>query len=290
MISITAVYLFANLIDRAREKLSAQIEQLGASVGLRGLIIISPEGVNGTVAGSELAVCNFKSLLTNFFTPTSLNFKDSQAQSMPFRRFKVDLRGEVVTSFRSDLDPLSNSGTYLSPEEWEQQCRSGDAVVLDTRNVYETEIGMFQGAIDPQIRKFSEFNEFAAKTQIPKDKKILMYCTGGIRCEKALPIMKSAGFNEVYQLHGGILRYLAERPDSLFQGECFVFDHRVALDQALRPSKRYRLCPHCGNPAAEKINCRQCRQPAVVCVHCLEHAAKHTCSKNCAYHARSAEL
>lgn len=286
MISVTAIYHFSKLDEAARAALGTELQKLATGDRLRGLLILSPEGINGTVAGTPELIEEFKAVLRKFFAGESLSFKDSQTDVMPFRRFKVDRRSEVVTTFREDSNLELNAGTYLSPAEWDEKSGQADVVILDTRNVYETELGVFRGAVDPHLKKFSEFAEYANRTEIPKDKTVLMYCTGGIRCEKALPIMKAAGFKNVFQLQGGILRYLAERPEGAFEGECFVFDHRVSVDKHLQPSKRYKLCPHCGNPAAENIECLQCGLEAVVCRHCLTQVDKRTCSKNCAYHVR----
>lgn len=157
-------------------------------------------------------------------------------------------------------------------------------MLLDTRNVYETAIGKFRGAVDPKLQKFSEFSDFVTASDIPKNKKVLMYCTGGIRCEKASLEMQRLGFEDVYQLSGGILKYLEEFPDGPFEGECFVFDHRVAVDKNLRPSKQYKLCPHCGNPGDKSISCRKCGAQAIICDGCANNEYKVSCSKNCAHH------
>ena len=237
-----------------------------------------------------------------------LQFKDSQADKLPFARFKVDLRAEIITT----KDPLLSAqglqtpqtsqvpqtsqtsqvsqvpqGTHLTPSEWHQMMESDpDVVVVDTRNDYETEIGVFEGALDPKIKKFSEFKEFVERDGLPKHKKLLMYCTGGIRCEKAVPDVQRLGYENVYQLQGGILRYLEEYPEGFFKGECFVFDHRVAVDSKLQPSKLYKLCPHCGNPGQESISCVNCGEGAIICHRCMPQSERNTCSKNCAYHAK----
>lgn len=156
--------------------------------------------------------------------------------------------------------------------------------MIDTRNWYETKIGTFKGAVNPKIDVFTEFPKFISEQAIKKDEKLLIFCTGGIRCEKGILQLQEAGFNDVYQLDGGILNYLKEYPNDQFEGECFVFDHRVAVDQELKPTKTYDLCPHCGQPAATTIDCKRCDTKQAVCDDCqtLEWK-KETCSKHCAH-------
>lgn len=158
---------------------------------------------------------------------------------------------------------------------------SEDTVLLDTRNSYETAIGKFRGAVDPGIEAFHEFPGFIQKAGLPKNKTVMMYCTGGIRCEKALLEMEKQGYEHVYQLEGGILAYLEQFPDKNFEGECFVFDHRVAVDQHLRPSTVYGLCPHCGHAGNVEIRC-SCGTVQKVCSTCYSTASRKTCSKRCA--------
>jgi UPF0176 protein len=159
-----------------------------------------------------------------------------------------------------------------------------EAVILDTRNDYEVEIGKFRGARDFALKEFSDFPRAVAESGIAKDAPVLMYCTGGIRCEKAILEMNAQGYKNVHQLDGGILNYLEKFPDQGFDGECFVFDYRVAVDQKLQPTQKYKLCPHCGQPADKPISCAKCGTEAVICRHCTGQSAV-TCSKNCAHHA-----
>ena len=193
--------------------------------------------------------------------------------------------GKPELLLKKEREEKSNS--TLSPEEWDREMKN-QAQILDVRNTYETGIGKFQKAQELGLNRFNEFTKKIKKTALDKTKKTLIYCTGGIRCEKALEIMKDQGFKEVYQLKGGILNYLKERPHSLFEGECFVFDHRAALDQNLNPSEQFSLCPHCGQPGNVKINCAHCEKPFVACQSCLDKAPSNkTCSKNCAYHFKA---
>jgi UPF0176 protein len=213
-----------------------------------------------------------------------LIIKESSSTTPPFKRFKVKTREEIVTLGKPDILPLSSADTHLSPEEWHQALLDEDVIVIDTRNWYETKLGKFKKAIDPELDEFQQWPEYLQKSELPKDKKILIYCTGGIRCEKAIVEMHNQGFENVYQLEGGILNYLQKYPEQSFEGECFVFDHRVAVDQNLQPSQKYKMCPHCGQPGETVISCLECESKAIVCEACRKEKAQNTCSKNCAYH------
>jgi UPF0176 protein len=190
-----------------------------------------------------------------------------------------------VTLGTPELVPSEGVNHHLSPAEWNQVLKTeNDFVMIDTRNWYETQIGTFKGALDPKTEQFTEFPEFVEKQKIPQDKKMLIFCTGGIRCEKGILELQRRGYKNVYQLEGGILNYLKEYPNDQFEGECFVFDHRVALDQNLQPSTKYGLCPHCGQPSEIKIDCLRCDSEELICVDCAKlEFKKDTCSKNCAH-------
>lgn len=284
--AVTTFYKFINIPARDLPALKARLTESALKNGIKGLLLIGTEGCNATIAGSPEGLSSYKNILQADPLIGELVFKDSLSSRMPFRRFKADIRQEIVTIKQEDAIPGSPVNNHLSPAEWNAVLKSGeDVVLLDTRNVYETEIGIFRGATDMNLRKFSEFPDKVRDLGIPRDKKVLMYCTGGIRCEKAIIDMQKEGYRNVFQLEGGILKYLEEFPGDLYEGECFVFDHRVAVDQNLKPSSQYKLCPHCGNPAKEKISCLKCSVPAIVCHHCLKQGDKrHTCSKNCAHH------
>jgi UPF0176 protein len=267
--------------------MSEQLESFSERTGLRGLIVLGCEGLNATVAGTPQAVQEFHSLLKTIFVEVDYTPKDSFTEKIPFSRFKVDVRPEIITTKDPSISSAESQGTHLSPREWHDMiAHDPDVVLVDTRNDYETEVGVFEGAIDPKIKKFSEFQRYVEEQGLPKDKKLFLYCTGGIRCEKAVPEVKRLGYDNVYQLEGGILRYLEEYPQGFFKGECFVFDHRVAVDSQLQPTQTYKLCPHCGNPAKEAITCSKCSKATVVCHRCIERADRKTCSKNCAHHTR----
>lgn len=277
---ILAFYAFSPLGEDRVAELRERLLAFGAERGMRGLTLLATEGVNGTVCGSPEAMGEWKTLIAGLFPNATWN--ESAADHLVFPRWLVKIRQEIVALDRPNSSQLA--GTHLTPAEWNEMMEGGDAVIIDTRNAYETKVGMFEGAIDPNIEHFTEFERYAAACDVPKDKKVMLYCTGGIRCEKAVASMKDAGFENVFQLKGGILSYLKEFPDAKFRGECFVFDHRVAVDQKLRPSSTYSLCPCCGDPGTETKTCPHCAKQFVACVGCLQKNPDAACSKNCAYH------
>jgi UPF0176 protein len=285
---ITALYQFSKFDEEKLKTLEEELYSLAEAQDIIGLIILAPEGINGTVASSEEGIAALKSFIQEIPGCEDTVFKDSYADFPPFRRFKVKQRSEIVTLEREDLKPTGKCNGHVPPSEWHRILNEEeDFVMIDTRNVYETEVGIFKGAVDPGLSTFTEFKEYVKNCGIPKEKKVLMYCTGGIRCEKASLEMQEQGYQNVVQLEGGILKYLEEYPDGHWEGECFVFDHRVAVDNKLEPSKKFTLCPHCGNPASERIECKNCDVSVTVCSKCLhEDAATETCSKNCAHHYR----
>ncbi len=275
--SITACYAFLDISKDRLASLKKELITFGKERGLRGLFLLSTEGVNGTICGVPQAIGEWKDLLTTLFGP--IIFKDSHAEKQVFRRFSVKIKPEIVVIKDPDLHP-KGPHKHLSPAEWQKLIDEGDVLLLDTRNDYEVAIGSFKDAIDPKIEAFSDFPTFVQKANLPKDKKILMYCTGGIRCEKALLAMEKQGYDNVYQLEGGILAYLQQFPEKSFKGECFVFDHRVSVDQQLLPSQKYGLCPHCGDPADQLVTC-YCGTSKKVCSECFTDLTQRTCSKHC---------
>lgn len=277
---ITSFYKFLPIPAEEIEGVRQFFLEKGAALQLCGLLLIATEGCNGTVAGDEESIRTFKELVTA--RCGSVVFKDSISYEKPFKRWKVTLREEIVAIGDATMHPSSDHNHHLSPQEWNRVIEEEDVIVLDTRNTYETEIGTFAGAIDPKIQTFQEFPAFVKESGIPKDKKVLMYCTGGIRCEKAILAMQEEGYENVYQLQGGILHYLQQCPSQKFEGECFVFDHRVAVNQDLAPSNRYALCVHCGNAGDLKNSCARCQSDAVICRKCHAQGKLHACSKDCA--------
>ncbi|MEE1655024.1 rhodanese-related sulfurtransferase [Microvirga sp. CF3062] len=235
---VAALYQFVPLPDF--REIKEPLHKLCLDLGIRGTLLLAHEGINGTVAGTEEGIDAlivelregplFRGRLDN------LELKFSSAAEMPFKRMKVRLKKEIVTLGDPQTDPLRRVGTYVSPAEWNRLLEEPGIVLLDTRNDFEVEIGTFEGAVDPRIKRFSEFKDFVENELDPKQhRKVAMFCTGGIRCEKASAYMLNQGFEEVFHLKGGILKYLEDVPEaeSRWKGECFVFDERVALGHGL---------------------------------------------------------
>ena len=286
---VSAFYRFSQIPADDLQGIAEKLREVADATELKGLVVMGGEGINATVSGSAEAIERLKVCLGELFPAEEFTFKESQAEKPPFARFKVDVRPEIITTKDPSICSQESLGTHLTAKEWHDMISSDpDVVLVDTRNDYETEVGVFAGAIDPKIKKFSDFQGYLEQNPLPKDKKLFLYCTGGIRCEKAVPEVKRLGYEKVYQLEGGILKYLEQYPNGHFKGECFVFDHRVAVDGNLQPSKVFTLCPHCGNPAKVDsiISCSNCGTSAVVCHRCQEREDRKTCSKNCAHHAR----
>jgi len=236
---VAAFYQFAVLPDF--RELREPLRTFCAGLGLKGSILLAAEGINGTVAGSDDGIDALVEELRHgaLFGGRldHLELKFSRAAAMPFGRMKVRLKKEIVTLGDAKADPTRQVGIYVEPTDWNALIASPDTLVIDTRNAFEVAMGTFEGALDPRIASFGQFREFAAQKLDPgKHRKIAMFCTGGIRCEKASSLLLAHGFGEVYHLKGGILRYLEEVPqaESRWHGECFVFDERVALGHGLR--------------------------------------------------------
>ncbi len=282
MIEITSFYRFNPLTTETQDNMRAELEALSERTGLRGLVLLGPEGINSTCSGSADAIAELKALVAR----VGVNeFKDSCAEKHPFNVFRIKIKDEIVTLGQPGVVPESERNAHLSPEEWHQALQDPDVVVLDTRNDYEVDIGKFKNAIDFRTQEFGEFPKALSESGIDRSKKVLMYCTGGIRCEKAILEARKQGFGNVFQLQGGILNYLEKFPNQEFEGECFVFDYRVAVDQRLQPTQKYGLCPHCGQPSNVPISCAQCGSEMEICPRCRD-AKIDTCSKNCAHHRK----
>ena len=226
MITVITFYRFVTVTDP--ERLQGDLQSLLTSLSVRGTVIVATEGINGTVAGSDESIAQVKRWLTSDHRFHDIPFKISQAKETPFHRTRVKLKTEIVTMGVDSIDPAALTGTYVKPKDWNALISDPDVLVVDTRNDYEVSIGTFEGAVNPETKSFRDFPDFAtelaASTTPPA--KVAMFCTGGIRCEKSTAYLKSLGVDEVYHLEGGILRYLEEIPEeqSLWQGECFVFD------------------------------------------------------------------
>lgn len=244
-IVITTFYKFISLPDY--QELRYPLLDLCKENGTLGTILLAEEGINSTIAGTRTGIDNVIESLQDDPRFADLVTKESYADYNPFKRMKVRLKQEIVRLKVDSIDPNQRVGTYLDPEEWNKVISDPDVVVIDTRNDYEILVGTFQNAINPKTDSFWEFPEYVAQNLDPKkNKKVAMFCTGGIRCEKATSFMLEQGFEEVYHLNGGILRYLElmNQEESLWEGECFVFDGRVAVDHDLAPGKSC-LCKHC---------------------------------------------
>ncbi len=230
------------------------LQVLGKEMGLLGTLILAPEGVNTTIAGADEALARFQTTLFTSLGISKPPVKSSRADFPPFKRFKVEIRRFAVTLKDMSLAQVAD-GTHLSPAEWSQRALQANTRVIDTRNWYETRLGRFSGSLDLKIKDFSQFPQAIEAQKLPKDTTVLLYCTGGIRCEKAVPILKEMGFKDVYQLEGGILNHFETLKGTQFEGECFVFDKRVAVDRDLAPSVQFKLCYACGNPHHVSVSC-----------------------------------
>ena len=240
---VATFYQFAALPDF--RDLRQPLRALGAAMELKGSVLLAHEGINGTIAGSDEAIAAFVEALRHgpLFGGRldRLELKYSTADVMPFQRLKVRLKKEIVTLGDASVDPTRQVGTYVDAAEWNHLIADPETLVLDTRNAFEVAMGTFEGAVDPGIKSFGEFRQFTAEKLDPaKHRRIAMFCTGGIRCEKASAYLLARGFAEVYHLKGGILKYLEGVPEreSRWRGECFVFDERVALGHGLRERRK----------------------------------------------------
>lgn len=288
---VSAFYKFVKLNKEDLPELKSKIEKKAEECKIRGLFLLGTEGVNSTISGPEEGCAEFRKYLAEGTPVGELTNKDSISNYMPFRAFKLKIKKEIVTLGDTSVIPEKVNFYHLNSQEWKDVLDNDpDAVVIDTRNWYETEIGKFKRALDLKMNEFNEWPDKVKELNIDKNKKILIYCTGGIRCEKAIIEMHNQGFNNVYQLEGGILKYfedIKETPEQAqWDGECFVFDRRVAVDPELNASQTYTFCPHCGQPAHQEITCIRCEKPQKVCIKCQESGKPElqTCSKNCAHH------
>jgi len=271
--TVAAMYKFAALPDF--ETLQTPLQAVCRANQVMGTILLAEEGINGTVAGPrkgiELVVAHIQS------DPRfeGISIKYSYTKKMPFHRMKVRLKKEIVTLGRPVADPNKQVGTYVKPEDWNDLISDPDVILVDTRNEYEVAIGTFRGAEDPKTASFREFPEWveALKARVTEGKKpkVAMFCTGGIRCEKASSYMKTEGFEDVYHLEGGILKYLenVSEEESLWEGECFVFDQRVSVEHGLTPGS-YDMCHACRRPISEEEKAAPQYQPGVSCPHCYD--------------------
>ncbi|MBL6741377.1 MAG: rhodanese-related sulfurtransferase [Synechococcus sp. BS301-5m-G53] len=278
---VAAFYAFTPLDEEHRETLLSSLPTLAREGSVLGSVLVAHEGVNGTISGPEPgveAVLNHlrASLVLGNDHYARLEVKRSWADKPVFRRFKARRKKEIVTIGVNSVDPSASVGTYVDPDDWNALVDDPDTLVIDTRNSYETAIGTFEGAIDPGTESFRDFPQWAKTTLRPLmeqkgSKRIAMFCTGGIRCEKASSYLQQQGFGEVHHLRGGILKYLEQVPEaeSRWQGECFVFDQRVALNHRLEPGE-HSLCHACGLPVSAQQRELLSYIKGVQCVHCVD--------------------
>lgn len=265
---VAALYHFARLPDH--KALQAPLADLCDRSDVRGTLLLAREGVNGTIAGSRAGIDAVLAHLRAVPELAQLEHKESTAHKMPFRRMKVRLKNEIVTMGVPDIDPLEGVGAYVDPKDWNALISDPDTIVIDTRNDYEVGIGTFKGAVNPETSTFREFPDWVEKAGIEdKSKPIAMFCTGGIRCEKATAFMRARGYENVYHLKGGILKYLENVPEeeSLWQGSCFVFDERVAVTHGLREGDEI-LCRACRNPVTPEEQASPLYEEGTSCPHC----------------------
>lgn len=269
---VAALYKFVVLSDLPdwQEKLRAICHE----TEMMGTLLIATEGLNGTVSASYENMIRFVTWLTSQTSFADIPIKYALYKERPFHRMKVRLKKEIVTMGKEDIYPSQHAGTYVEPKEWNALISEPDVMVVDTRNSYETAIGTFAGAVDPETKHFRDFpawaETLAALPEDQKPKKLAMFCTGGIRCEKSTALMKQLGFDDVYHLKGGILKYFEEvaPEESLWEGECFVFDSRVSVDHSLQKGA-YELCFACRMPLTEAQRQEETYLPGLSCPHCF---------------------
>ncbi|MBC3767838.1 rhodanese-related sulfurtransferase [Neptunicella marina] len=265
---VCALYKFVALDDyeAIREPLLALMEQHN----VKGTLLLANEGINGTVSGSREAIDTLLAWLNADVRLNPISYKESFDETQPFHRTKVKLKKEIVTLGVEGIDPRQTVGTYVKPQDWNALISDPEVFVVDTRNDYEIEIGTFKHAVNPKTDSFREFPEYVKQNMDPaKHKKVAMFCTGGIRCEKSTAYMKEQGFEEVYHLEGGILQYLQDVPkeQSLWEGDCFVFDNRVAVNHDLERSE-YDQCYACRLPITEQDKLSDKYESGVSCPKC----------------------
>jgi len=270
MLTVAALYKFTRFEDP--DVLRAPLQAVCEAHGVRGSLLIAAEGINGTIAGTREGIDAVLAHIRALPGCADLEWKESTATEMPFGRMKVRLKREIVTMGVPGTDPRDIVGTYVDPQDWNDLIAAPDVAVIDTRNDYETAIGTFEGAVDPGTESFRDFPAWwDANRDRFHNKRIAMFCTGGIRCEKSTAYLKAQGVEEVYHLHGGILKYLEEVPemDSLWQGGCFVFDERVAVGHGLK-ALPFTLCRACRRPLAPEDRARPEFEEGVACHRCAE--------------------
>ncbi len=273
-----ALYKFVELPDFAA--LQPPLLACCEAHHVKGTLLLAPEGINGTIAGPEAGVRAVLAYLRADPRLAMLEHKEAWSEEIPFYRMKVRLKREIVTMGVPDVHPALTAGEYVKPQGWNALLRDPSVVLVDTRNSYEVSIGTFEGAINPETASFSELPGWVEREMLAggklapvdgKNPRVAMFCTGGIRCEKSTALMRSKGFDEVYHLQGGILKYLETVPEeqSRWQGECFVFDERVSVGHGLEPGK-FTLCRSCRDPLGDADRASPQYELGVSCAHCFD--------------------
>jgi UPF0176 protein len=270
-VRVASFYRFLDLVDA--DQFRQQLQAICDEQQLLGTVLVATEGINGSLTGDESAIqAVFDWIETRLSLTEAIDARWNEVSEAPFRRMRVKLRKEIVALGRPDILPHKKTGTYVSGEQWNALIEDPNVLVIDTRNHYEFEIGSFPNAVDPQTDNFRQFPEFAKELAgTSRDRPLAMFCTGGIRCEKATALMLELGFDNVYHLQGGILKYLEDMPEeqSRWQGECFVFDTRVAVDRDLAEGG-YVQCHACRRPlSSEDIESPQYRE-GISCPRCID--------------------
>lgn len=271
---VCALYKFVTLEDY--EQIKTPLLEIMQNNAVRGTLLLAQEGINGTVAGSRKGIDTLLAWLQSDSRLSPLSYKESFTNKPPFARTKVKLKKEIVTMGVENIDPKKVVGTYVKPSDWNELISDPEVLLIDTRNDYEVEIGTFKHAINPRTESFREFPDYVAENlDKEKHKKVAMYCTGGIRCEKSTAFLKEQGFDEVYHLEGGILKYLEEVPEdqTMWQGECFVFDDRVAVNHKLEKGQ-YDQCNACRLPITEADKQSEHFIEGVSCPRCVDMHTK----------------
>ena len=275
-ILVAALYKFVEIDDLL--SLQSNLYEICEKNNIMGTILIANEGINGTISGKNNEINQTISLLKSDKRFANIEIKYSSTDKQPFHRMKVRLKKEIVTIGLPEINPNKKVGTYVKPEDWNDLISDPNVIVIDTRNKYETKIGSFQNALDPETSSFREFPDWVKKFKSSKEnanKKIAMFCTGGIRCEKASSLMKEEGFEDVYHLQGGILKYLEtiDKENSLWNGECFVFDQRVCLTDELEVGS-YKMCFACRMPITEEEMQNEKYIEGISCIYCYDKTTK----------------
>ena len=272
---IVSLYCFSSIAENNLLNLRDKLEKF-EDKGLTGLIILAEEGINGTICGKQTVVDIFYSEIKIFLKGQDLNEKTSFSEKKIFKKLKIKIKAEIVTMGINDINPKIRSGIYVDSEQWNDLLTDGNTIVIDTRNYYEVSLGSFDNAINPNLKNFREFPHWLDKNlkKITKDNEninIAMFCTGGIRCEKATSLLKERGYKNTYHLKGGILKYLESIPSNRnkYKGECYVFDERVSVDNNLKKGS-YSICHACGMPLSLEDKKKLHYVEGVQCHFCIE--------------------